>query len=66
MDIARWDPIRKIRRWDPLRDLEAMSERLSRMVGRGLTTRLPLRKGLTLLCLGNMLDILFGQIHGGS
>jgi|SRR5579863_1498106 len=38
MEIARWDPFRRIRGWDPLREIEEMSERFNRLVGRGMTT----------------------------
>lgn len=47
MDIARWDPFRKIRRWDPLRELEEMSARLSHLMGKGSMTRINGEEALT-------------------
>lgn len=47
MDIARWDPFRKMRRWDPFRELEEMSERLSHLMGKGSMTRMNGEEALT-------------------
>jgi HSP20 family protein len=33
-NIVRWDPFRTVSRWDPFRELEEMSERLNRLMGR--------------------------------
>jgi HSP20 family protein len=47
MDIARWDPFRKIRRFDPFRELEEMSDRINRLMGRGSMTRINGEEALT-------------------
>jgi HSP20 family protein len=40
MRLERWDPFRStLARWDPSRELEEMTERLSRLVGRPATNR---------------------------
>ena len=47
MDIARWDPFRKMKRWDPFRELEEMSDRLSHLIHRGAATRIGGEEALT-------------------
>lgn len=47
MDIARWDPFRKMRRFDPFRELEEMSDRFNRLLGRGSMTRINGEEALT-------------------
>ncbi len=47
MDIVRWDPFRKIRSLDPFREMEEMSDRFSRLIGRRGMTRIGGEEALT-------------------
>lgn len=47
MDIAHWDPFRKMRRFDPFRELQEMSDRINRLMGRRSMTRINGEEALT-------------------
>lgn len=47
MDVARWEPFKKIKRWDPFRELEEMSARLRDLMGKGSMTRIGGEEALT-------------------
>ncbi|WP_168063219.1 Hsp20/alpha crystallin family protein [Candidatus Manganitrophus noduliformans] len=47
MDVARWEPFKKIKRWDPFREMEEMSARLRDLMGKGSMTRINGEEALT-------------------
>lgn len=58
MDLTRWEPFRRMKRWDPFREMEEMSERFSRLIDRGLATRIGGKEALTSIDWSPEVDII--------